>query len=190
MNGASSETIPKGASYSDPGATATDNEDGTISVSSNYSSLNPDVNTPDVYTITYTATDKAGNVTTASRSITVSWTGSQLAGNYDVVDTCIINSVVYPDQYVSTAIQSAGNTYRVSFSNLSNVFTGNTYADIVTKNMTIPTQKPNGSTSQYKVSGTGVITQSGSTIYWNVNYSVTDTISGSVSNCHAIFTSQ
>lgn len=55
--------------YTDAGATATDNRDGTISVV-----ITSDINIglAGNYTITYTATDSAGNITTANRTVKVS----------------------------------------------------------------------------------------------------------------------
>ena len=60
-----------GQTYVDPGATATDAVDGTVTVTSNVSSTNPNVNVVGAYTITYTATDHAGNVAHATRTVNV-----------------------------------------------------------------------------------------------------------------------
>jgi hypothetical protein len=62
-------TITAGTTYEDPGATATDIVDGAVNVSNNSNLI--DINTPDTYTVTYTATDATGNTTTAQRSVTV-----------------------------------------------------------------------------------------------------------------------
>lgn len=64
LNGSGSVTINKGSTYSDAGATVTDNEDTSVSV---ISSGTVNVNTIGTYTITYTAIDTAGN---AALSIT------------------------------------------------------------------------------------------------------------------------
>src|SRR5438046_3014092 len=69
--GSSPMTISLNSSFTDPGATASDNEDGTISVTSDYSSTNPNVNLKGTYTIHYTATDKAGNQASDSRTVNV-----------------------------------------------------------------------------------------------------------------------
>jgi hypothetical protein len=182
-------TIAKGSSWSDPGATALDDEDGNITSSI---SVSGSVNTAvaGVYTLTYSVSDKAGNSTSASRRVTVSWTGAQLAGTYNVNDTCVIGGVDVPEQYTSVATASAGNTYRASFTNLSNVFTGSTYFDVVGDAFTMPEQRPNGSTSQFKVSGNGTISVSGSNVIWRMNYQVTDTATNTTTNCRATFVSQ
>ena len=60
--------LPVGSVFTDPGATALDETDGAVEVSSS-----GEVNTavPGVYTITYSATDAARNTATATRTVTV-----------------------------------------------------------------------------------------------------------------------
>src|SRR5215510_12657913 len=72
LGGSNPMTITLNSStVSDPGATANDDEDGAISnVSSTWSwGTNPDPNVADSYTITYTATDAAGNQAVAHRTV-------------------------------------------------------------------------------------------------------------------------
>ena len=65
-------TIPVeiGSEFTDPGATANDDVDGdvtkTVTIDGDY-----DINTPGVYTLTYSAKDKSGNVGTAQRIVLV-----------------------------------------------------------------------------------------------------------------------
>ena len=68
LNGASSMTVECHTSFTDPGATATDNcGSATVTTSGAV-----DVNTPGAYTITYNATDAAGNAATAvTRTVNV-----------------------------------------------------------------------------------------------------------------------
>ena len=68
LNGATSMSSTVGQTFVDPGATATDVVDGNINVTTKGS---VDVNIPDVYTISYTATDTSGNTATATRTITI-----------------------------------------------------------------------------------------------------------------------
>jgi hypothetical protein len=72
----------------DPGATANDDKDGDISssVTSDWSSTNPNVNVAGAYTITYSVSDAAGNNTTETRTVNVvndaaSWAGTYLKAN-------------------------------------------------------------------------------------------------------------
>ncbi|MEL7234733.1 MAG: cohesin domain-containing protein, partial [Chloroflexota bacterium] len=57
--------------YVEPGFSALDNFDGEIPAEEIAVDSNVDVNTPGAYTITYTATDTAGNEGTATRNVTV-----------------------------------------------------------------------------------------------------------------------
>jgi len=61
-------TIEGGGSFTDPGATATDNYDTTVTVTTTGS---VDVNTLGSYTITYSATDSSGNTATTTRTVNV-----------------------------------------------------------------------------------------------------------------------
>ncbi len=68
LNGATSITIDKGVTYTDAGATAIDDTDGNILVST---TNNVDTNKEGTYTVTYTATDSAGNMATKTRTVIV-----------------------------------------------------------------------------------------------------------------------
>ncbi len=70
LTGSAAVTVDWGSSYTDAGATATDNVDSSVTVNTSGT-----VNTakPGSYTITYTATDAAGNVAdSVTRTVTVS----------------------------------------------------------------------------------------------------------------------
>ena len=67
MVGAEAINHEQGTTYDDQGATASDSVDGAVSVSSS----GEVGNTAGVYTITYSASDAAGNIATAVRTITV-----------------------------------------------------------------------------------------------------------------------
>lgn len=68
LNGANPMTLTVGQVFTDPGATATDPEDGNVAVTASCS-----VNTAQAgtYGCTYSATDRAGNTTTATRTVVV-----------------------------------------------------------------------------------------------------------------------
>jgi len=69
INGNSSLTINKGSTYSDEGATATDNIDTTVTVTTT-GSVNPNI--VGTYTITYNAIDSSGNAATpVTRTVNV-----------------------------------------------------------------------------------------------------------------------
>jgi len=69
MNGPNPMTVlPGDTTYADPGATALDNVDGDIAVTT---TSNVDINTVGKYSIIYSATDTAGNNATATRTVYV-----------------------------------------------------------------------------------------------------------------------
>lgn len=68
LNGAESLELTAGGTYTELGATATDNVDSTVTVTTSGS---VDTSTAGSYTITYTATDRAGNTASKTRSILV-----------------------------------------------------------------------------------------------------------------------
>jgi hypothetical protein len=68
LNGDESITIYVGDSYTDAGATATDNVDGALIP---VKSGNVDTATPGSYTVTWTATDSSNNIGTATRTVVV-----------------------------------------------------------------------------------------------------------------------
>lgn len=68
LKGASSLELTKGTAYTELGATATDDRDGTVTVTTSGS---VDVNTVGTYTITYKAKDSAGNEAVATRTIKI-----------------------------------------------------------------------------------------------------------------------
>ena len=68
INGASSITLEYGATFTDPGATATDAEDGTLQVEPN---CNVDTQLAGTYTCNYIATDSGGLSANATRIVIV-----------------------------------------------------------------------------------------------------------------------
>jgi uncharacterized protein (TIGR02145 family) len=68
--GANPIAVNQGDTYSDPGATATDNVDGNLT-SSIVVSGTVDTNNPGTYIVTYSVTDSAGNTSTVTRTVIV-----------------------------------------------------------------------------------------------------------------------
>ncbi|CAM1371635.1 immunoglobulin-like domain-containing protein [Tenacibaculum xiamenense] len=72
LNGDASMTVVEGSTFTDPGATATDNVDGDISANIVVAGDTVDTNTVGTYTITYNVSDAAGNAATeVSRTVEV-----------------------------------------------------------------------------------------------------------------------
>ncbi len=75
-------TVECHGSFSNPGATASDSCDETLTTATLTGSVN--ANTPGVYTLTYSATDASGNTSSATRAVTVNDTTTPVitvAGN-------------------------------------------------------------------------------------------------------------
>ena len=68
LSGASTLSVELGSAFTDPGASATDLKDGALSVSV---SGTVDTSTVGSYTLTYSATDAAGNSASATRTVNV-----------------------------------------------------------------------------------------------------------------------
>ncbi|MDG1291203.1 MAG: family 16 glycosylhydrolase, partial [Flavobacteriaceae bacterium] len=73
-------TLDVGATYTDAGATAVDDRDGTITVVT--TGANVDTSTPGTYTVTYTVGDLAGNQAQATRTVTVQAAGPLFTGAF------------------------------------------------------------------------------------------------------------
>lgn len=68
LNGEANLTLIQGTPYTELGATATDDKDENVTVTQTGT---VDTNTVGTYTLTYTATDKAGNSSTVTRTVNV-----------------------------------------------------------------------------------------------------------------------
>lgn len=131
--GASSSTISLQGTYTEQGATANDDKDGTLTPTT---SGTVDVNMTGTYVITYTATDAAGNSGTATRTITVVNDCAALAGTYD----CSIAGSP-PYTYTQTVAASTTLNDRIIFGKFGD-YVGNTsiYADVVGTTITLTSQ--------------------------------------------------
>lgn len=85
MNGAGQITMCLGDTYTEAGASAIDAYGDDIEV---VITGDVDVNSIGNYTITYTATDKNDNVTTAQSTVSVEMCASSLLGDYTITHDC------------------------------------------------------------------------------------------------------
>jgi hypothetical protein len=115
LNGSSSVTSVLNTAYTDPGATATDDEDGAITVTSSGTVNKDKVGT---YVITYSAIDKAGNQASATRSVRVYNEGETFAGTYNVVDSIVGTALVYP--YTQTISVDSTVNKKIHFNKFGN----------------------------------------------------------------------
>ncbi|MEM0999835.1 MAG: DUF5011 domain-containing protein [Bacteroidota bacterium] len=150
-------TVELGGTYTDQGATATDDEDGSLT--SSIVVDNP-VNTAAAgsYTVTYSVNDAAGNSATATRTVNVVATRNTYLGTYSTVEDC-------PAPYglnSSPTIAANGNTNGITLS-LFYFNGGSLDMTVDGQNVTVDaaqTPNPLGST----VTGTGILSDDGRVI--------------------------
>ena len=116
LNGDNPHILELGTIYNDAGATATDTEDTTVSITSNIASIRSQLSTAGDHTLTYTATDTQGNVATATRVIKVVDSGlDKIAQNNSLHDVNVtfesFRLVVYTDTLVETTSNSTKAIY-------------------------------------------------------------------------------
>ncbi len=109
--------------FTDPGATATDEEDGAITP---VPSGSVNKNLAGTYILTYTATDAAGNVGTATRTVIVRNDAAIYAGTY----TCTNPGFGTDSPYQQTVTASTTTNNHIVFSKFA-FFTGNNAIEAV-----------------------------------------------------------
>jgi len=105
LNGAAAINLSLQSSYTELGATAEDNEDGPVDVTIT-GTVNKDLK--GAYTITYSATDAAGNTGTETRTVTVVNDADKYAGTYTCTDPAFGSSS--PWTQTITASTTLNNT--------------------------------------------------------------------------------
>ena len=176
--------------YTEPGATADDNEDGDISSSVNVDASEIENRLPGSYSVFYSVSDAAGNPADAVREVVVSATNTALAKNYTVNDTCGTGSsaVGFPP-YQQTITSSGTSTIAFNkFADYSNN-TGITASIASDGSITLPTQAAlniGTAAEDHDFAGTGTVTLNG----FILNY--TDKNNSSVpvatASCKAVYT--
>ncbi len=169
LNGAASITVSLQGTYTELNATANDESDGALTPTI---SGTVDVNQTGTYTITYTATDAAGNVGTETRSVVVVNDLDAMTGTY----LCsIAGTPVYT--YTQTITASTTLNNRIGFGKFGD-YTGNVniHADITGTTVDLPSQMAaavGNPAADRTFAGSGLKTSTGFTL----NY--TETVTGS-----------
>ncbi len=177
LNGAASQTISLQDTYTELNATATDDKDGSITPTF---SGTVNVNHTGAYIITYRATDAAGNISTAIRTITVVNDVAAMTGYY-----ICSGSTNYNDTITFSPIKNN----RIHFGKFGN-YQGNTniYVDITGTDVILDSVfavQVGSPALDRSFKGTGVIT---SPTVFNLDY--TETINGVATNKSELFTKQ
>jgi hypothetical protein len=174
LNGDAEMKWSVGTAYADPGATASDNEDGTVAVNIDASEV--DVNKAGTYTVHLTATDKEGNSADVHRTVHVTYEGTQIDYTYSTTSVCTLSGVTDTMVFSSTVNDLASDIYAGQISNFENgLFTNPVNFTMTGSAVTIPSQTPNGAGSTITVSGTGNISKDASGhIVLDLDYTIND----------------
>lgn len=117
--------VALGGTFVEPGFTATDDEDGDVSA--NVTTDDSDVNTSAIgeYEVSYTVTDKAGNVGTTTRIVRVVMDKPHYTGTYQVHEICDMDGdgilgeagVEYEINDYTVTVTSGGDSNELLFEN-------------------------------------------------------------------------
>jgi len=170
LNGTTPQTISLQGTYTELGATATDDIDGAITP---VVSGSVNTNLAGTYIITYTATDAAGNAGTATRTVIVKNDAESMAGTYSGSETDINGPYTYVQTNTVTPSTTVNN--RVDLTRLGDFANNTVYMMITGTSITIPSQTVanvgTGSAScdvhSRQTDGTGTITSNGFTLTYN-----------------------
>ena len=153
------------ASWVDPGATSKDDKDGDLTSTIKVTGT-VDNNLAKEYTLTYSSTDAAGNIGTATRKVTVYNEAKAIVGSYDVDDLSNGNHTPYVDNVsVSTVINN-----KINFTKFAAYINAAVYGNVSGNTITIPSQTVECGTApaRYNHTFTGSGTFTSTTI--TINY--------------------
>jgi hypothetical protein len=178
-----------GATWTEPGFTATDDEDGDITASVTVTGT---VNTALTgnYDLVYTVTDVAGNVGTITRTVRVYNESETWAGTYSAVDT--EDGTVYPAETRTVNVSTTVNNrlFLIKFSGRTDA---DCYANTNTTANTITLPPQNficGSSPQQDMTFAGSGNLNTTTTVMTISYTVGLTGSSTSLNCSTVYTKQ
>jgi hypothetical protein len=154
--------------YVELGATATDNKDGDLTPTPS-GTVNDDL--VGIYTVTYSATDAAGNVGEATRTVTVRNEADIYAGEYTVTSPDTIGTqTVTASPTKNKVIVFSHFAFRTNNDKIEAVLTGGT-AFTLNGNQNAASAGKNGCSFDYKPNGTGAaIGKSGGKYSFSIKY--------------------
>lgn len=179
--GANPLNVPMAATFTDPGATATDDVDGDLTAEIVVTGTVV-ADSPGVYTLTYSATDAAGNVGTASRTVNVQISRDGLLGTYHSTNNCQspYNGVATAPNFQagSGADKFVINTFYYNGGTLSCTLSGN---DVTVDAGQTPNPLFDG------VTGSGTVSTNGKVVTMNFTFQPNG---GSPVSCTVVYTRQ
>jgi hypothetical protein len=168
------------ASYTDPGATATDDKDGVLTCTVSGAA---NMNLAGEYILTYTATDAEGNSTTAERTVTVDGAKYITSFTYMVTD--------YPDggpvgtPFAETITLSSLENNRINFVRFADYDNGIAYGTISGTTITVPSQVVLCGSPQASRQFTGSGTFTNGFTQFTINY--TEVTNSTTATGHSIY---
>jgi len=173
----------------DPGATASDNEDGDLTddLVPDYSELN--LNVAGEYEVHYEIADNAGNIGDEHRLMYVTHTGAQIDANTWTIDE-IFNGASTAANFTTSIVGS--NIYAFSVIGLCDDFVDNPacIAIMEADRITIPEANAVQGVSTYKISGSGTIAKlSNGKLEFTLTYTLRDNSTSLTETYQSIVTS-
>ncbi|NBU92519.1 MAG: DUF5011 domain-containing protein [Flavobacteriia bacterium] len=184
LNGQTSVTINVGSSYTDAGATATNKDGSSVTVTTNNQ---VDTTTVGTYSVNYAASNSNGT-STAQRTVNVvigaeNWTGP----TWGLTSTC--SATKFPVSG-SPTISAGATAADINIGNFFNLVGGTATGTINGAAVTIPQQTINIQLGNIDFSGTGAMNASGTQIQITYTYNNTTPVIGGSGTCVAIYDKQ
>lgn len=172
--------------YSDSGATATDDQDGSLTTKITVTgTVNKDL--AGDYTLNYSVSDAAGNTGKATRTVTVRNDAYDWAGTYNVKDTCGTTLFFDYSQIVTASTTVNNRIHFNKFADYSNNSSIYATVNVGAGTVDLPSQTATGIgslTESHTFSGTGTKTSTGfRLVYTDLN----NTAGGAAASCKATF---
>lgn len=177
ITGASTMDVTLGSTYTDPGATATNNDGTAVNVTADLSQVN--TGAVGTFIVTYTATNVHGTAT-ATRTVNVVIGQDNWLGSATVTDDC--NLALFPVSG-SPTITAGATTSDLIFDPMFNLVGGTMNATIDGSDITVPTQTINVTTGDIIFSGSGTMNVNGTQFTIVYNYENTTPIVGGTGTC-------
>ncbi|PHR27154.1 MAG: hypothetical protein COA38_13640 [Fluviicola sp.] len=177
ITGAASMDVTLGTTYTDAGATATNNDASSVTVTTDLSQ----VNTAAIgsFIVTYTATNEHGTAT-ATRTVNVVISQDNWLGSPTVTDDC--NAALFPVNG-SPTITAGASTSDIIIDPMFTVAGGTVNATVDGSTITIPQQTINITVGDIILSGSGTMNVNGTQFTVNYTYDNTTPLIGGTGSC-------
>ena len=170
-----------GDSYADAGATATNADGSSATVTADISQIN--TSTIGSFIVTYTAANENGT-TTAGRTVNVVINQDSWLGTATVTDDC--NLALFPLAN-APVVSAGGSSTELVISNMFDLVGGSVNATINGQSITIPQQTVNITVGDIILSGTGTMNAAGTEFTVDYTFDNTTPVLGGTGNCTATY---